>query len=144
MHRGLKENGCYKRRSRDDAFLQIWAAVGPILGILIGGLTAWAIQRAQWLRDRKLEEYRELLNAMNTAAIEQLDSGTSLKTKEAFKSAGRVFADRIFIRDDMEELDAEKNYMSAVKDFDKDEDRERFGERVDVVRNALIKKAKKI
>ncbi len=44
----------------------------------------------------------------------------------------------------MEELDAEKNYMSAVKDFDKDEDRERFGERVDVVRNALIKKAKKI
>jgi len=44
----------------------IWAAVGPLLGVLVGAYIANRNQRQHWLADCKKEEYRELLTAMTT------------------------------------------------------------------------------
>jgi hypothetical protein len=47
-------------------FLAIWAAVGPLVGVVVGGLlTAWW-QRRQWILDNKALEYRQALDALNT------------------------------------------------------------------------------
>ncbi len=43
----------------------IWAAVGPLVGVIIGGmLTAWW-QRRYWILDNKKAEYRELVDALH-------------------------------------------------------------------------------
>ena len=45
-------------------FFAIWAAVGPLVGVVVGGfLTAWW-QRRQWILDNKAREYREALDAL--------------------------------------------------------------------------------
>lgn len=42
----------------------VWAAIGPLAGVLIGALLASRIQRRQWLADRKREEYHKLISAI--------------------------------------------------------------------------------
>ena len=42
----------------------IWAAIGPLIGVIVRGLlTAWW-QRRQWILDNKAREYREALDAL--------------------------------------------------------------------------------
>jgi hypothetical protein len=40
-----------------------WAAVGPLIGVLVGAYLTGR-QKRDWLADNKKEEYRELLSAM--------------------------------------------------------------------------------
>jgi hypothetical protein len=42
----------------------LFGAAGAVLCVLIGQLLAGRSQRAQWLRDRKTEEFRELSNGI--------------------------------------------------------------------------------
>ncbi|MCU1270724.1 MAG: hypothetical protein JWN74_2018 [Acidobacteriaceae bacterium] len=48
-----------------------WAAIGPLVGVLIGAFLTSRIQRRQWLSDRKREEYHELLSTI-TAAYQEM------------------------------------------------------------------------
>jgi len=45
--------------------LAIWAALGPVIGILIAHYLLRSWQRRQWLADNRKEEYRKLLAALN-------------------------------------------------------------------------------
>jgi hypothetical protein len=42
-------------------FLNIWAAVGPLVGVALGSWLATKSQRKHWLLDNKRAEYRKLL-----------------------------------------------------------------------------------
>lgn len=42
----------------------IWAAVGPLVGVIIGAWLAGRSQHRQWVRDSKKAEYREVLDAL--------------------------------------------------------------------------------
>jgi hypothetical protein len=44
-----------------------WAAVGPLIGVLVGAYLTGRRQKRDWLADNKKEEYRELLSAMTKA-----------------------------------------------------------------------------
>jgi hypothetical protein len=46
-------------------FLTIWAAVGPLLGIVVGHYLTRSWQRRQWLADNRKDEYRKLLAGLN-------------------------------------------------------------------------------
>jgi hypothetical protein len=45
-------------------FFVIWAAVGPLAGILIGHYLTRSWQREQWLLDNTRQEYKELLSVL--------------------------------------------------------------------------------
>jgi hypothetical protein len=46
-------------------FLTIWAALGPLAGILVGHYLTRSWQRRQWIADNQKEEYRKLLSGLN-------------------------------------------------------------------------------
>jgi len=46
-------------------FLTVWAAVGPLLGIVVGHYLTSSWQRRQWLADNRKDEYRKLLAGLN-------------------------------------------------------------------------------
>jgi hypothetical protein len=125
-------------------FYGIWSALGPLAGILIGYFLTRSWQREQWMRDRKKEEYRELLTGLATSMIDLQDYGISDESRNGFKLAGRIIADRIFIRDDVNALDVGNIYFDAIEDLGNDGDTNRFGERMDVLRIAIIEKAQKL
>lgn len=46
-------------------FLTIWAAVGPLVGILVGHYLTASWQRKQWIADNQKDEYRRVLAGLN-------------------------------------------------------------------------------
>ncbi|HXX24109.1 MAG TPA: hypothetical protein VEO19_13255 [Terriglobia bacterium] len=94
-------------------FFAIWAAVGPLVGVVVGGfLTAWW-QRRQWILDNKAREYREALDALEAYRRNLLNLlatqayvPISRNTSEAATALGQsqvhldnVLVDRIFTLD---------------------------------------------
>lgn len=90
----------------------IWAAVGPLVGVIIGGILAAWWQRRHWILDNKKVEYRELLDALHNyrwevtrhqstpgpAPIALNPTGVTA-IAEALSSLWGRLADRIFIRE---------------------------------------------
>ncbi len=88
-----------------------WAAVGPIIGVLVGALLTRSWDKQKWMNDNRKEECRELLTAISEAAVLELkrilsvnsaglriESGASLQVvDEAYTNSLKVFQDRIFI-----------------------------------------------
>jgi len=46
-------------------FYQVWAVIGPFVGILTGSWLASRWQRRQWIRDNKKLEYRAIFEALS-------------------------------------------------------------------------------
>jgi hypothetical protein len=49
------------------AVTAIWAAFGPLVGVLVGAYIANRDQRRQWVGNCKKEEYRELISVLTKA-----------------------------------------------------------------------------
>lgn len=99
----------------------IWAAVGPLVGVLIGSLLTARSQRKQWLYDKKQAEYREVLDALQVyrwrllnrlatilpAGIVAVGARTDKEEREAVAEAevslNNILADRLFIRGALEQ-----------------------------------------
>jgi len=59
-------------------FLTIWAAIGPLLGIVIGHYLTRSWQRSQWIADNQKEEYQKVvagLNRLNMILVDQHSDG---------------------------------------------------------------------
>jgi hypothetical protein len=86
----------------------VWAAISPFLYIWIG---AWLTRRSQsnhWLRDKKLQEYSELLDTLlerkedilwnkSGGPIEAVDPRDQAERDKRFFAVGRMFQNRLFI-----------------------------------------------
>src|SRR5713226_10620517 len=44
----------------------VWAAVGPLVGVIIGAWLSARWQRTKWILDNKTTEYRGILDALNS------------------------------------------------------------------------------
>lgn len=94
---------------------QVWAAVGPLVGVVVGAWLAARWQRRRWILDNKTAEYRGLFDALSTyrftltqyhadyeyamvavSAQKQYDDDVALA--KAMAAATNAFADRIFTR----------------------------------------------
>ena len=58
--------------NRFQIFLNVWAIVGPLVGILLGSWLTTKNQRRHWLLDNKRSEYRELLTTIADAGSKLL------------------------------------------------------------------------
>jgi hypothetical protein len=108
-------------------FTVVWTAVGPLLGVLIGGYLTARSQSRKWVADGKKEEYREVLSAIMNALPEDPEQEStpfsieSLKTFDVLATRSlAVVADRILISDKMKRLDVGKKWHQAVTAFSKD------------------------
>ena len=94
-------------------FLQIWSAVGPLLGICFGAYLSRSWQRKQWTLAEKRTEYRELLSTLSRSVRTIINNSPGLwsgglsmtsgeqekQVMEADSEARSVIEDRIFVHD---------------------------------------------
>lgn len=122
-----------------NTLLATWSAVGPLVGVLLGGYLTTRIQRRQWVAENKKQEYRELLTALSQGVSEIFFSYNSkTKTPEELKDIcyqvdRRVVAvifDRIFIRDAVDTLNVQDEWGEAIADLRKDADVQKYLQRV--------------
>ena len=86
-------------------FLTIWAALGPLLGIVVGHYLTRSWQRRQWIADNQKEEYRKLLAGLNRLNMVLIQDHTNqnVGTQE--------------IKDAMEEISMALNTSLFIVDF---------------------------
>jgi hypothetical protein len=98
------------------AIYQLWAVIGPLVGVALGAWLTGRWQRKQWRLNNEMLEYRQLLDAFSTyrhlairRAYDQSGGGIIARTPQsAFAEADAVWkaeadvhtviADRLFIR----------------------------------------------
>ncbi len=131
--------------------LGIWAAVGPIVGILLGHFLSRSWQREQWLRDKRNEEWHELLTALAESLRVSLKiyparelSGEEERTiVEAHSNSFRVIRDRIFIAPDVQALNIENRWSAAVQYHSQTMDAKKLGNAYKELRDEIVRTATK-
>jgi len=102
--------------------IAIWAAIGPLVGIVIGHLLVRSWERRRWLADNTKEEYRRVLSAvekLNGIMTERhvwglLDQQELKETTEEIQMAVNPC---LFIRDFLEKSKVIDDILVAVKKF---------------------------
>ena len=99
---------------------------GALIGILLGHFLTRSSQHAQWLRDNRKQEFKELVSAMSQYVIEHMSyessQGTDLpQSKQAYldimKATTCVLYDRIYIHDDLDKTDIPQRFLAIMDHF---------------------------
>ena len=91
-----------------------WLAIGPLIGVLIGGYVTNRTQRRHWVRDNKRTEYRELIAAIADATskllhyygptVNVLNHNEQRDAWETVRSVLGIINNRLFIANVVKEL----------------------------------------
>jgi hypothetical protein len=125
-----------------------WAALGPLIGVLVGAWLARSSDRKKWIKDNRTQECRELLAAVSHAATVILDVGmlggpTPNERGKAYLESMKVFKSRLFIAKEVEEYKLLDSWAHAVNDFTKSGDRHKFDDSFEVIIERLVEMATK-
>lgn len=89
----------------------LWSAVGPLFGVYIGAQLAAQTHRAQWIADKKLEEYRELVTTLTQSMStlvglsgKVLDPDMQRSSANAYTAVLEVNRSRIFIANEIKPM----------------------------------------
>jgi hypothetical protein len=129
--------------SRFQGFLNIWAIVGPIVGILLGSWLTTRNQSRHWLLDNKRSEYRELLTTIADAGSKLLvfwgrnpvvaSGEEQFMIGETARQSVDVIYNRLFISDEVKKLDVLKRWETAIDELRKSRNVDVFGKSMDQI-----------
>jgi hypothetical protein len=137
----------------------VWNAVGPLIGVLIGGWMTYRIQSRQWLANTRKEEYRELLTALTDAAsslienaqmkLHMVQSGETQRlelqqrTKEKYFNSLKIMQDRLFIAREVEQMELFDRWGRAMKDLQETNKYQTFEDRFEAIQRDIVNRATK-
>ncbi len=143
----------WRWKSSLDIALPVWAAVGPLMGVMLGSYLAMRTQRKHWVLDNKKEEYRELLGTLTRAFDDIIEQHALMvahgpeeqrKYMAAEKSAMAVIRDRIFIAREIEKMKLLERWTLASMEFDHDRDGDKSAARFGAIRGDIVRAAERI
>ena len=135
-------------------FLVCWAALSPLIGILVGHVLTRSWQIRQWRMDRRWQDYQAVMTAITSAymAILRLDNAkaTNSLTRELVAEVEtikhdsfRVIRDRIAIAGELENGNILVDWDTAVTNYEADTREERrFAERFSAINERLVRMAR--
>jgi hypothetical protein len=129
--------------------LSLWAGVGPLVGLVAGHFLTRSWQAEQWSRDRRWQEYQELLKAVTSAymAMIRLDAANKAmssmpelvhETETVKHDSFRVIRDRIIIAGELAFADILGEWNAAVVNYDADKQERKFSERFKKLNERLV------
>src|SRR2546426_2066997 len=114
---------------------QAWGLLGVGVGIMgtlattvVNNFLGRSSQRTQWIRDKKMQEYRELLSAMSKAEmllirLKGFTDGNDIEMREQAEiETWTTIKDRIFIANVMMEEEVRWNWGRIVRKYHDDAD----------------------
>jgi len=115
-------------------FYAIWAAVGPLLGLVVGAWLQAKGQHQQWRRDNIRQECRELLGQLSVNLYAFIEWRKSIVGREVGPHADtlanqysgavldlhRNFRSRILIAEQLKKANIPNRWSAAVDSFDGD------------------------
>ncbi|HXP70738.1 MAG TPA: hypothetical protein VOA88_15760 [Candidatus Dormibacteraeota bacterium] len=128
----------------------VWAAVGPLVGVLVGAYIANRNQRKEWVADNKKQEYRELVSiltrALNSVMLESaVLVAHSPEEQREFERIGNevliTIRDRLFIEDVVTKLRVYERWRQALADFRGVRQRQVLIDKVEEIKSDLRKAA---
>ena len=133
----------------------MWAAIGPLIGVLVGAYIANRNQRKQWLADNKKQEYRELLTSVtsaSTALIENAQAAAGnantrtqqVAAKEEYFKAIRTLQDRIFIAEELAKINLFDRWGTAMKALVETKNVHKFEDSFEEMKKEIVKMATKL
>jgi len=101
-------------------FLTLWAAVGPLVGILIGHYLVRSWQRRQWLAYNQKEEYRKVLAGLNRLNMVLVDQSyrDAQEIKKATEEITIALNTSLFITDFLEKSKVAGDVLDALRMLD--------------------------
>src|SRR4249920_2709756 len=103
-------------------FFTIWAAAGPLVGILIGHYLTRSWQRTQWIADNQKEEYRRLLTALHRLNLLIADGKPLMgqDVNQAVDEVTEAVNTSLFIYDFLEESKLMGKLITSIKSMPKE------------------------
>jgi hypothetical protein len=133
-------------------FLNLWGALGPLIGVLVGVYIANRNQRKHWIADRKVQEYQELITAMTRAFSAMLNRTSPMTAYGPYEQREFAMAeeqvlitisDRIFIWEKMDELKILQRWQKLTQNINTSRDIQALSNAVGEIRGNLILEARK-
>lgn len=130
--------------------LAFWAAIGPLVGIVVGHLLSRSWQRKQWYLDNRSQEYRELLSSLTNTYLQMMRfrSGTGgdkdlfIQLERLKMDSFRVLRDRILISSELESADILTQWTEAFHNFENDQNERKFSDRFSSINEQLVRMAR--
>jgi hypothetical protein len=109
--------------------LGVWAAAGPLVGILFGHFLTRSWQHKQWMLDCRKEEFRELIASLTSVAIaiviyKEARDANSARAKDCLHAildkqheVYNVIASRIYIAKDIKDLKIMDRYIALSQEL---------------------------
>jgi hypothetical protein len=112
-------------------FYQIWAVLGPLVGVCLGAWLTARWQRKKWILDNKLAEYRGILDSLSSyrfalteyyalykfamvAVSAQKKYDDDIAFAKARSAVNNAFDDRVFTRLAVEQSGARKEWSELA------------------------------
>lgn len=129
-------------------FLTMWAAVGPLAGIVIGHYLTRSWQREQRIADNEKEEFRNLLAALNRLNMVLLDRHSDGRLdleelKPLMAAITSAINTSLFIADFLGESNVASDVLDAVKKLIQNDDFAGYHAKYWEAVNLIIAAAKK-
>jgi hypothetical protein len=139
-------------------FFGVWAAVGPLAGILVGHVLTRSWDKKRWLLDCRKQEFKELVTALSAevaAMIQYQDAPRDSrgpihqsherlqKLREAHATAFNVISDRLYIANDVQELDVSHRFQDQMQKLRESGNNPAAISEIEALMNAIIKRALK-
>jgi hypothetical protein len=137
-------------RTIGESVRNAWAAIGPLVGVLIGAYLAKRWQRDQWIADNKRMEYRKLLTTLTktfSGIVKLRVSGVALGAKEQRTLSSLeaqsivVIRDRMFIAKEVTGMSLLARWNQALRDHDNTLDADAFAKAFGLIVADLQKSA---
>jgi hypothetical protein len=130
--------------------LEIWAGIGPLVGLLVGHRLVRSWQREQWLLDSRKDEFRELISSLSTASVKLMthigsegDAESLQRATDALETATRICVDRIYIANDVEELKIGQRFLQVYWAMQAGNDLDSCHERLSNLIKEIAERARK-
>ena len=124
--------------------LALWAAIGPLVGIVVGHVLTRSWQRTQWHLDNRTQEYRELLGSLTSTYMLMsrfksgaLDRDEFYRLERLKMESFQVLRDRILIADELKSADILTEWAEAFHNFEANHDERKFSDRFTKINETL-------